>query len=231
MIDTLLFDLDHTLLDFSKAERQAVSKTLVQLGVTPDEQVLTRFSELNLAQWKLLEQGIITRSQVKVRRYQLLFDEIHVDRPAEKAAKIYEAFLGTGHYFMDGAEKLLQELSPKYRLYIVTNGTASVQKGRLKSAGLQKYVKDIFISEEIGFNKPSKEYFDHCFMKIPVFQRESAVIIGDSLTSDIQGGINAGIQTIWFNPSKVANSSDIYPDYEVSSLQDIPALLKSIDNR
>lgn len=188
MIDTILFDLDDTLLDFKKAERTALTKTLLQMGIEPNESILSRYSELNLAQWKLLEQGKLSRSEVKTRRYKLLFDEIGVSCSVEKAVQIYESMLSMGHYFIDGAEELLETISRDYQLYLVTNGTASVQRGRLKSANIARYFIKIFISEEVGFNKPWKEYFDYCFAQIPGFQKENTVIVGDSLSSDIQGG-------------------------------------------
>lgn len=228
MIRTVLFDVDNTLLDFSKAEKNALTKTLRQLGIEPGETILERYSELNLAQWKLLEQGKLSRGEVKVRRYRLLFEEIGADCSPEKAARIYEELLGIGHFFMEGAEELLEELYQKYNLYLVTNGTAAVQRRRLKSAGLKKYVQGIFISEEMGSNKPAKEYFDRCFEQIPGFRKEETVIIGDSLTSDIQGGKNTGIRTIWFNPGRLPNDSGPAADYEIASLREIGPLLYEI---
>ena len=144
MVDTVLFDLDNTLLDFNKAEKIAVERTLREMSVTPDERMLKRYSELNLAQWHLLEQGKITRSQVKVQRYVNLFREYHIEGDPAEAAKVYEAYLAIGHYYVEGAEELLKHLSEKYHLYMVTNGTLSVQKGRIKSAGMRPYFKDIF---------------------------------------------------------------------------------------
>lgn len=228
MIKTVLLDLDNTILDFNQAERAAFTKALRQMGTEPTEEMIGRYSVLNLAQWKLLEQGKLTRDQVKVRRYQLLFEEYHLDYSAEEMAKIYENNLGIGHYFVDGAEELLVALAEKYDLYLVTNGTAKVQEGRLASAGIGKYFKEVFISEHIGFNKPSREYFDACLAQIPGFDREESILIGDSLTSDIQGGINAGVRTIWFHPEGEENHTDIRPDYEVSSLAKIPDLIGSL---
>ena len=182
MVETLFFDLDNTLLDFNRAERAAIAKTLKSFHIAPEPSVLKRYSELNLAQWKLLEQGKITRDQVKLRRFRLLFAELNVDVPAKEAAHTYETLLAQGHYFIDGAEELLETLYGQYRMYLVTNGTLSVQKGRLKSSGISRYFEDIFISEELGYNKPGREYFDCCFSRIPDFHKETAVIIGDSLT-------------------------------------------------
>ena len=227
MVDTLLFDLDNTLLDFNQAERIAVSKTLKHFNIDSEEAVLKRYSELNQIQWKLLEQGKISRDQVKLRRFQILFNELETNASAGEAALMYETLLAYGHYFMDGAEELLKTLYGKYRLFLVTNGTLSVQKGRLKSAGISRYFENIFISEELGYNKPSIEYFDCCFSKIPDFHKKTAVIIGDSLTSDIQGGINAGIRTIWFNPGH-DKAIGIIPDYEFDNLRKLPELLSKI---
>ena len=226
MINKILFHLDNTLLDFSKAEQIALTETLTQLRVPPKEAVLSRYSALNSEQWKLLEQGKIGRDEVKVRRYQLLFDELGVTHPAEEAAALYESLLGIGHYFMIGAEEVLQELFSSYHLYITTNGIAQVQRRRIESAELERYFQDIFISEEIGFNKPSRDFFDCCFARIPNFQRESAIIVGDSLSSDIQGGINAGIKTVWFNPERVSNNSNLLPDYEIFELKEILGILE-----
>lgn len=227
MIHTILLDLDDTLLDFQKAERAALVKTLTELNIEPKEETLARYSVLNLAQWRLLEKGELSRDEVKLRRYRLLFEEIGADCSAQKAAELYEGYLGIGHYFIDGAEELLDVLSMDYSLYLVTNGTACVQEGRIESAGIAGYFKGIYISEKIGFNKPSKEFFDHCFAQIPDFEKEEAVIVGDSLTSDIQGGKNAGVKTIWFNPTQSVNASPIRPDYEIMTLQELPILIKN----
>lgn len=226
MIDTVFLDLDNTIFDFSKAEKIALKKTLETLGVDTSEKTLARYSVLNTAQWKLLEKGEITRKEVKVRRYRLLFEELGTDASAEEAAALYESLLGIGHYFMEGAEELLNELKGRYRLYLATNGTASVQKGRIASASLERYFDGIFISEEIGYNKPDKAYFEACFAEIPDFVKEKAVIVGDSLTSDIQGGINAGIRTVWFNPKGEPGDGEIVADAEIRSLLELPELLE-----
>lgn len=167
MIRNILFDLDDTLLNFHLAEKIALTKTLIYLGIEPKEETLSRYSVINLSQWKLLEQEKITRDEVKIRRYQLLFDELGIDCSSEYAAEYYEALLGAGHYFVDGAEELLKRLSKDYRLYIVSNGTAEVQKSRIESSGIAKYLDDIFISQQIGFDKPNVKFFDHCFSSIP----------------------------------------------------------------
>ena len=227
MIDTLLFDLDNTLLDFDKAEAHALTKALDDARISVTDEMLGRYNKINLTQWKLLEQGKMTRDEVKIRRFKLLFQEFHIKVSPEKVASNYQIYLGQGHYFIEGAQEVLEQLSKKYRIYVVTNGTLSVQIGRLKSSGIKKYLQGIFISEEIGYNKPSVEYFEKCFAQIPHLKKENTVIIGDSLSSDIQGGKNAGIKTIWFHrPQDQTDDPKPRPDYEIQSLKSLLDILE-----
>lgn len=228
MIRHVFLDVDNTILNFNKAEAIALEKTLSALSVPHSPEVIRRYSQLNLAQWKLLEQGKLTREQVKVRRYRLLFDELKTDASPEKAARIYEGLLGQGHYFIDGAVEMLQALYGSFHLYLATNGTASVQKSRLKSAEIEPFFEQIFISEELGCNKPETAFFERCFAAIPDFKKEEAVMVGDSLTSDILGGIRAGIRTVWFNKDLNESSGEIRPDHTIKALSELPGLLRSM---
>lgn len=228
MIRNVLFDLDDTLFDFHKAEKIALTKTLVHFGIDPTEETLALYSTINAAHWKRLELGEISREEVKVGRYRELFKTIGVECDPVKATAYYESMLAIGHYFMPGAPELLEELYRKYRLYIVSNGTAKVQEGRIGSSGIAKYMDGIFISQILGANKPDKQFFDICFAEIPDFSLSETVIIGDSLSSDIKGGINAGITTVWFNPKRIENDSDIKPDYTIKALSEVPGLLSQI---
>ncbi len=228
MIRNVLFDLDDTLFDFHKAEKIALTKTLVHFGINPTEETLALYSTINAAHWKRLELGEISREEVKVGRYRELFKTIGVECDPVKATAYYESMLAIGHYFMPGAPELLEELYRKYRLYIVSNGTAKVQEGRIGSSGITKYMDGIFISQILGANKPDKQFFDICFAEIPDFSLSETVIIGDSLSSDIKGGINAGITTVWFNPKGIENDNDIKPDYTIKELSEVPGLLSQI---
>ena len=228
MIKNILLDMDNTILDFTRAERVAASKALAAMGIQPTDELLKRYHEINEDQWRLFELGELEREQVKVRRYELLFDEMGIDASPRETAKVYEGLLGIGHYFMDGAVELLETLSGEYRLYLATNGTSNVQKSRISSSDISKYFQGIYISEDVGYNKPDPRYFEACFKDIPSFIREETVMIGDSLTSDIKGGINAGIKTVWFNYEGKSGDDSIVPDYEVHSLDEIPALVKRI---
>jgi len=230
MIKNILFDLDDTLLDFHTAEKAALRKTLLHLGIDPKEEVLARYSEINIAQWKLLEQGKLTRSQVKLQRYQILFNEINANCSAEYATEYYENLLGIGHYFVEGAQEALRSLSEDFRLFIASNGTARVQRSRIESAGIWGYLSGLFISQEIGYDKPSLDFFNRCFTHIDGFCKAKTAIVGDSLTSDIKGGNDAGITTVWYNPKGVVNNSDIKPCFEVQHLAELEPLFKSHDH-
>lgn len=228
MIRYVLFDVDDTLLDFGKAEAAAIRKTFERIGIPVTDELIRRYSEINAQQWSRFEKGEITRERLLTERFDILFSELGINVPSEMAQASYEYLLGIGHYFVDGAEELLEALKDKYELYIVSNGNASVQDRRLKSAGIIPYFKDIFISERVGFNKPSAEFFEACFERIPGFEKDKAVIVGDRLSSDILGGINAGVRTCWFNPRGDAPDPDIPADYEIKHLSELPALLDSI---
>ena len=228
MIRNILFDLDDTLLDFHRAEKIAVGRALREMGVAPTEETLRRYSEINAEHWRMLERGELTREQVLVYRFRALFRELGKDTElAGETAEKYENYLCIGHYFMPGAEAALEALYGDFRLYIVSNGTAKVQESRMLSSGIGRYFEDVFISQNTGFNKPEAGFFDYCFRRIPDFCREETTIIGDSLTSDIKGGINAGIRTVWLNPAG-RDSGDIKPDYQVRDLDEFVKLVREI---
>lgn len=228
MVEFLFLDLDDTIFDFHKAEHIALSKTLEQFGLEPTEPVLNRYSQINLMHWQMLERGELTREQVLVQRFSVLFQELGITVDAPAVARTYEGLLGIGHYFLPGAEQAVKELSRNYRLFLASNGTARVQAGRLASSKISPYFEKIFISEEIGANKPDRAYFDRCCMEIPGYDAARALMVGDSLTSDILGGIRAGMRTCWVNPRHMAGRPDIVPDYEIEYLAQLPELLKTL---
>ncbi len=227
MTEFLFLDLDDTILDFQKAERIALAKSIREFGVEPTEAVLARYHEINKWHWEQLELGKLTRDQVKQDRFAALFRELGEPGDAAACARTYEHNLAIGHYFLPGAEEALEQLHGKYRLFLASNGTASVQKGRMTSANLYRFFEQVFVSQEVGYNKPSLEYFQACFARIPGFCPERAMMVGDSLTSDILGGIRAGIPTVWVNPQHKP-SGDIRPDYEIEALSQLPRLLEGM---
>jgi 2-haloacid dehalogenase len=228
MIEFLFLDLDDTILDFHKAERIALSKTIADFGVEPTEHVLHRYHLINKAHWEMLERGELTREQVLVGRFRTLFEELGVEVNPAACTAAYSENLAIGHYFMPGAEETVARLSKKYRLFLASNGTASVQHGRMTSANLYRFFEKVFVSQDIGHNKPSKAYFDRCFAQIPDFDPQKAMIVGDSLSSDILGGKNAGIATCWVNPAHAPCRAEIVPDYEIEALPQLEALLESL---
>ena len=143
----------------------------------------------------------------------------------------YEALLCESSIFTEGAQSLLEALYPKYRLFIVSNGAKDVQDSRIKNAGIGKYFEDIFISSDIGFDKPDVRFFEKAFEKVDGFKKENAVIVGDSLTSDILGGKNFGIKTVWFNRHAESNETDIAPDAEFYCLKELPKVIEKLERK
>lgn len=228
MIRNVLLDLDDTIFDFHKAERIALSRALVEMGVEVSEAVLSRYSEINRDRWQRLERGELTRTQVLVSRFEILYRELCVSASAEQTQALYERYLSIGHHFLPGAEKMLEDLYGRYRLYLASNGTACVQEGRIASANIARYFDDMFISQHVGYDKPSVEFFDVAFARISDFSREETLIVGDSLTSDIRGGNNAGIRTVWYNPKGLARIEGIRVDYEIRDLSELSPLLATL---
>ena len=185
MIEFLFLDLDDTILDFRKAEYIAIGKSIGDFGVEPTDEVRQLYHKINKWHWEQLELGKLTREEVLVNRFGVLFGKLGKEVDAVACARAYEKNLSIGHYFLPGAEEAVDRLSKKYRLFLASNGTASVQKGRMTSANLYRFFEQVYVSQEIGHNKPSKAYFDACFASIPGFDRDKARIVGFSLSSDI----------------------------------------------
>lgn len=231
MIRHLFLDLDDTILDFHAAQRAALTDTFRELGIPTSADVLKRYSEINRSCWERLERGELTREEVLTKRFELLYLELSKNVSPEKTQSIYEDKLSLEHPFINGAAELLESLFGKYKLYIASNGTARVQDRRIADTGIAKYFDGIFISQRVGYNKPAPEFFEHCFGTIEKFDKSEAMIVGDSLTSDILGGINAGISTCYFNPRGNENKTDINPDYEISELHELTELLDKINSK
>jgi len=227
MYEFLFLDLDDTILDFHKAERLAIAKTIRQFGVEPRSEVLQRYHVINKWHWEQLELGVMTRAEVLENRFGMLFSELGVAADKTACARAYEQNLSQGHWFLPGAEEAVDYLSKRYRLFLASNGTATVQKGRMTSANLYRFFEKVFVSQEIGHNKPSKAYFDACFAQITGFDPKKAMMVGDSLTSDIKGGLNAGIKTVWVNPEH-QDCGDIRPHHEIETLSQLEALLETM---
>jgi 2-haloacid dehalogenase len=223
--NTLLFDADDTLLDFGKSEKEAVRDCLIARGFDSGDHIIARYSEINQLHWKMLERGEISRERLYVERFAAFCREMGFICDAQKFSDDYLTALSTKSYLIDGALEMCEKLSRHFEMYVVTNGNAGVQHGRFDPSPVAKYFRRSFISEEMGFAKPRIEFFDKVFAEIPNFSRESTLIIGDSLTSDIQGGINAGIDTCWFNPKRAAIPEGMNISYVAYNYDDIVGIL------
>ena len=228
MIEKIMIDIDDTILDFHLSESIALKKTLTSLGVLATDEIVATYSAINDSQWKALERGEIERSVLLYRRFDILFERLGVKISGHEAQKRYEKALGGESHYLAGAEDMLKALIGRYELYAASNGTSVVQRPRIESAGLKRYFKEIFISEEIGYNKPSREFFDICLQRMGSPSRDTVMIFGDSLTSDILGGINAGIRTCHFAPKGKRDYSAIVPQFSVSTHAELVELLKTV---
>lgn len=223
---TVLFDADDTLFDFKRSEHEAVKDCLSLVGLPTNDEVIEKYSEINQSYWKMLERGEITKKDLFIARWKTFLDFYGlVDTDAEMIANRYLVQLSQKSYLLDGAEVLCKKLYGKFKMYIVTNGYGVVQHGRFDKSIMREYFDDMFISEEMGAEKPTLQYFDAVFSKIPNFDKSKAIIIGDSLSSDIKGGIAAGIDTCWFNPNRKIAPDGMNITYIVNDLSKIENIL------
>lgn len=229
MIKTLLWDIDGTLLNFEKSEKYAIKKCfeIFSVGECTDEMV-ARYSLINRKYWEMLERGEITKPQVLRMRFEEFFETegIAFDR-VDDFNKEYQVRLGDKVFFSDNALETVTSLKGKVRQYAVTNGTAVAQSRKLTRSGLIKIFDDVFISDEIGYEKPTVEFFDAVQRKTGPFKKDEVMIIGDSLTSDMQGGNNADIICCWYNPLNLENKNKLKIDYEIKDIGEIPNILKN----
>lgn len=222
---TILFDADGTLFDFDKAETFALQSALKENSLPCTEEILTDYKRINDSLWALLEQGKVTQAQIKIKRFEQLHERFSFAGNPSDTADSFIKFLSRGVFYLDGAVEILEYFHNKYTMYIVTNGITKVQKSRYALSKLDKYFSAMFISEEIGISKPDIEYFNVVFEKIGLKNKDEALIIGDSLTSDIRGGNNAGIDTCWYNPSGKQNDKGAICTYEIAHLKELKNLL------
>lgn len=216
----ILFDADETLFDFSKAEKYALERTMEDNQVVyVENDHLPLYKELNVAIWKELERGEITQQELKVERFKRFLDAIQSKKDPQQCSDGFLSHLADAKFLIDGVEELLENLAQKYRLIVVTNGLTRVQKYRVRGSIIARFFERIIISEEIGYSKPNPMFFIKGLEGITLPDKSEIVIVGDSLTSDIAGGINFGIDTILYNPQQKDKSKDITPDYEIHKLE------------
>ena len=227
MIKAILWDIDGTILDFIRAEHAAIKKCfeVFQLGDCTDE-MIARYSKINKGYWEKLERKEITKPELLVGRFKDFFaGENIITDCAKEFNKEYQVRLGDTICFCDNSYELLKSLKGRVKQYAVTNGTKIAQDKKLSKSGLIEVFDDIFISEEVGYEKPDVRFFEHVWAKIGAYRPDEVMIVGDSLTSDMQGGNNAGIVCCWYNPKKVPNTKNLKIDYEIENLNEIKALI------
>ncbi|AYC30503.1 YjjG family noncanonical pyrimidine nucleotidase [Paenisporosarcina cavernae] len=227
---TLLFDLDDTLLDFGAAEKMAFRSLLQSQNVEHSDEKEARYKEINKGLWKKFEEGALTRNEVIHTRFVQFFGEQSIEVDGVEMDRQFRHFLEEGKFFVEGAEEVISTLHHTHDLYIVTNGVSTTQAKRLKATGLRPYFTTVFVSEDTGFQKPMKGFFDYVFARIPNFDSSRTIIIGDSLSADIRGGNDAGIATCWFNPRGLTNETGIEPTYEIRQLDELYAIVGENEN-
>lgn len=222
---TLLFDVDGTLLDFDKAERSALFKVLSDCGVAGTDELHERYSRINGALWKQIEKGEITRADIFAARFARFFDEIGLTADSAAAEARYRAALSCSHELIDGAKELLCRLHGRFDLYVVTNGLSQTQHARLAASGLNRFFTAVFVSEDAGAPKPDPAFFDYCFAHMGAFETKETLLIGDTLSSDILGAANAGLDACWYNPACRPNAQGIPVRYEIRALRELCGIL------
>lgn len=228
MIQTVLWDVDGTLLDFLASEKVSVRKCFEHFSFGDcTEEKLRLYSEINRSWWEKLERNECTKYETLSYRFRDFFREIGVDFTDYDALNVYyQKQLGENASFFPGARECLLALKGRYLQAAVTNGTRPVQKRKLELTGLDRVFDAVFISDEIGFEKPNPEFFDAVFRALPDSRREETIIIGDSLSSDIKGGKAAGIRTCHFCPGKIPEKENA--DFVVQTFEEIPPLIQRI---
>jgi len=224
---TLLFDIDNTLLDFDLDEKWALTKLFNEQSISLTSEMIKDYKKINTNLWKSFEEGTIDRNEVLNNRFAILFKKYGKEIEGSHLDQKYRHYLEQGHHLVKGAYELIRNLQKHFDLYIVTNGVSKTQYKRLYNSGLYPFFKNVFVSEDIGYPKPMKQFFDFVFSKIPHFNVEQALIIGDSLSADIQGGNQAGIDTCWFNPQLKLNDTGIIPTYQIQKLDELYHIVKS----
>ena len=223
----LLFDLDHTLLDFDAAEDVALTQLLKEEGVADIQAYKDYYVPMNKSLWKDLEEKKITKQELVNTRFSKLFSHFGIEKDSVYLAERYQFYLAQQGQVFSGAMELLDSLIDRgYELYAATNGITTIQTGRMARSGLAPYFNQVFISEQLQTQKPDALFYEKIGQQIAGFSKEKTLMIGDSITADIQGGNNAGIDTIWYNPHHLENKTQAHPTYEVDSYQ---ALLEILD--
>lgn len=223
---SIFWDVDNTLLDFPYSQRHALKTSLEAFGYEMTEEMLERYSAINESFWKRLELGEITKKELLPGRFIRLFQEFHITGvEVEDFRAIYQRELGSVYCYKDDSLSVCQKLHAQVKQYVITNGVSATQRNKLKLSGLADLMDGIFISEEIGVPKPHREFFECCLEQVEEKDKSRILIVGDSLSSDIKGGVLAGLPTCWYRPEGTENPTEYQPDYEISDLHEIFSIL------
>ena len=228
MIKVILWDIDGTLLNFEKAEEYAIRKcfAIFQLGICTDE-MLSSYAAINRSYWERLERGELSKPEVLVGRFREFFTNEGLPlEAAEPFNEEYQLRLGDAVFFHDAGYEIVQYFKGKVKQYAVTNGTLRAQERKLEQSGLNELLDGAFISDQIGFEKPTTGFFNYVWEHIDTYEKDEILIVGDSLTSDIAGGNQAGIRCCWYNPQRRQNESGLRIDYEIRQLDELQDLLE-----
>jgi 2-haloacid dehalogenase len=217
----LLFDADGTLFDYDRAESAALGQVFRKIGVSFDPGYLAAYRRINQALWQAVEKGEITPSMVKVRRFELLLDTIGVAYSPDAFSRHYLECLATCSELVEDAQEVLQALHRKHRIAIVTNGLKEVQRGRLTLSPIHHHISEIIISEEIGFSKPAREFFDVAFARLGHPPKREVLMIGDGWASDVEGAVRYGIDACWYNPGRKPRPAKAEITREIASLREL----------
>jgi YjjG family noncanonical pyrimidine nucleotidase len=225
MYKYILLDADNTLFDFDKAESLSLKATFEHLGIKYTEAINATYSAINLNLWKLFEKNLIAKETIKTQRFLELFGLLGVDADAFIASEVYRKNLETKSILLPHAEKVCEILSAHFVLAIITNGIATTQRNRFKISPISKYINHLIISEDLGTAKPNIEFFDAAFRIIGCSAKEKILVVGDSLSSDILGANNAGVDCCWFNPGGLNNEYGYDIKYEIADLRELPKIV------
>lgn len=232
--DVILWDVDGTLLDFLYSQRHSIRKCFQSIGREITDEMIHRYSQINDSYWRRLELGEVTREQLLTGRFLTLFEEYDIQGvDVERFLREYQEGLGSIYKYLDDSLEICRSLQGKVKQYVITNGVTSSQTNKLQLSGLSGCMEALFISEAVGVPKPQRGFFDYCLRVIaeregPV-DRSRLLIVGDSLTSDIKGGVLMGIPTCWYRPEDIferdpgarENYERYRPDYEISDLHQL----------
>ncbi|MBT3240312.1 MAG: noncanonical pyrimidine nucleotidase, YjjG family [Chloroflexi bacterium] len=221
----LFFDADGTLYDFEKTELIAFQKTFNLIGHPYHPDFLKKYHQINNQLWADFEAGKISLEDLKNNRFNLFFDSLDLKIAPDEFSHHFIEHLAEGHYLLKDAEELIKFLSKDYRLLLLTNGLKEVQRRRFSGSTIIDFFEEIIVSGEVGVAKPGSEIFDLAFAAVGNPQKARVLMVGDSLSSDIAGGLGYGIDTCWFNPNKSINIKDFEPTYEISNLHQLKNIL------